>query len=335
MKKCLSFLSVISLFLLLGTKGISQITIASTTGYSVSVTITPKSIVPSSNSCQWGYNYNVKLEYKVTFSGSNIPASLYTLQGTLGCGSSSHFFDLPNNGGTGTVVSQSNVWNPASTCATATVSSLVCNTVNLEINGPGITSRTVTFAAASATSSFVAPLAVKLVDFNAEVSNDKVKLTWVTASEENNSYFSVERSEDGNTWTVAKTVKGAGNSSTLLTYQCFDAIRTSGTVYYRLKQTDFDGNNSYSNTRSILLASTSGKIYLFPVPNTGNTINFGGISDPGNMAITVRDAAGVALYNKVLTSTSVQIPSLKAGLYFVDVVNKSTGERTNLQLVKI
>lgn len=335
MKNKSSFLAAIILFFLSTNTANSQVTVVSTTGYSVTITITPKSIVTSGNSCQWGYNYNVKLDYKVTFSGSNVPASLYTLQGTLGCGSSSHFFDLPNNGGTGTVVSQSNVWNSHSDCGTANVTSLVCSNASVQINGPGISNRTVNFTASLASASSIGTLPVKLVDFSAEAANDKVVLTWATATEENNSFFSVERSDDGSTWTVVKTIQGAGNSSVLRKYECADNNPTSGTVYYRLKQTDFDGNSSYSNTRSIVFANTTRKIYLFPVPSTGNSVNFGGIADSKNFTLVIRNAAGISIYNAQLVSTTIQLPSIKRGLYFVELTNKETGERTNLQYVKI
>ncbi len=114
-----------------------SLTISSADGYEVIIDINAISVNPSTLSCTWGYNFTIDLDYDISFSGSNIPANLWTLQGTVGCDSGTHFFNLPNNGGNGTVTS-ANAWNPNSDCATATIESLGCNTIVIQISGPGI-----------------------------------------------------------------------------------------------------------------------------------------------------------------------------------------------------
>lgn len=121
-------------------------TISSTDGYDVNVSVSAVSVVPSSLSCEWGYNYTVQLSYEITFSGTNVPTSLWTLQGSIGCGSNSLFFDLPNEGGTGTVTS-AQTWTSATNCATATPTLLGCNDISIQINGPGINTQTITLTA--------------------------------------------------------------------------------------------------------------------------------------------------------------------------------------------
>jgi hypothetical protein len=106
--------------------------------YSVNVTITPTAIVPAQSSCAWGYNYDVAYDYDVQITGGN-NSSLYTLAGYLTCGSNQGiYFDLPNNGGSGSDVTQGNSWNNNSDCATATVESLLCDSIAIQIEGPGI-----------------------------------------------------------------------------------------------------------------------------------------------------------------------------------------------------
>ncbi|MEM9024232.1 MAG: hypothetical protein AAGB22_10845, partial [Bacteroidota bacterium] len=117
---------------------VGQCSQASSDGYTVNMSFTVASIVPSSNSCPFGYNYNVAVDYAVSFSGTNIPASLYTLQGTVTCGGTQHFFNLPNGGGTGTVTSVSNPYRNASDCNTATPASLGCTDVDIQISGSGL-----------------------------------------------------------------------------------------------------------------------------------------------------------------------------------------------------
>ena len=60
------------------------------------------------------------------------------------------------------------------------------------------------------------------------------------ASQINNDYFSIHRSENATTDSVGE-IEGAGNTSTQMTYKWIDNNPVSGTNYYRLSQTDYDG----------------------------------------------------------------------------------------------
>jgi hypothetical protein len=320
-------ISIFSLFARQVVQG--QANVNSTTGYTVHITLQPVNIVPSTNNCTYGYNYNVRLHYNITFTGTNIPASLYTLQGTIGCGTSSHFYDLPNNGGAGNVVSQSNVWNPNSNCNTATPASLFCNVAAVQIEGPGITAQTVNVPLPAG-----GPLPIQLLNFNAEAQKDKVQINWSTSFESNNDYFTIERSVDAVTWTVVKIIKGAGYSSTLKNYESFDEQPAIGKNYYRLKQTDLDGKFNYSDAK-VVKYNSGDNIYAYPVPNTGNTVNFKGIVQPKNMELTLHNIAGTQVFTTTLQTNSVELPLLKAGVYIMTLTNKVSGDISNLRYVKL
>jgi hypothetical protein len=106
-------------------------------------------------------------------------------------------------------------------------------------------------------SSGSASLPIKLVQFDAKVSGDAVEITWTTAEEKNNDFFSIERSVDGQNFEKIEEIDGAGNSSQLLRYQTMDQQPLAGISYYRLKQTDFDGKFSYSPLRAVNRGTTS------------------------------------------------------------------------------
>lgn len=324
MKTVLSLFIAVSLFSMVSR---AQVSVPSTNGYSVNISVTPVTILPSSLTCTWGYNYNVSIQYSVSFVGSNIPGSLYTLQGNLGCGTSSHFFDLPNNGGSGIVNSTSNVWTSQTNCATATVSSMSCSEVSIQIEGPGISSRTITFPAGAA-------LPVKLVDFSASATRKEVTLSWATVSEVNNDHFSIERSADGINWSSIGTVTGAGNSSTRKNYQYTDRLPLAA-AYYRLKQIDIDGSFAYSLVQFTRSQSASGAITVFPVPNAGQSIQFAGMTEIRNWTLSVLNNTGVLVHNTQLTSNTVQLPVLKAGTYILQLKNQVSGEVTNLRYVQL
>lgn len=108
-------------------------------------------------------------------------------------------------------------------------------------------------------------LPVELIDFSANVENDVVVLQWATASEQNNDFFTVERSRDLNNWNEIANVEGAGNSTSTITYSLLDSKPLPGISYYRLKQTDYDGKFSYSSAQSVSFDNNE-QVFVFPNP---------------------------------------------------------------------
>ncbi|WNJ19750.1 polysaccharide lyase family 8 super-sandwich domain-containing protein [Pontibacter sp. G13] len=105
------------------------------------------------------------------------------------------------------------------------------------------------------------------LDYIYEEQNDRVKLMWRTASESNNSHFTVERSFDGVAFQAVTEVLGAGNSSTERSYEAYDNQPVDGVSYYRIKQTDYDGAFTYSNLVEVVIdASSSNFLNVSPVP---------------------------------------------------------------------
>jgi hypothetical protein len=100
------------------------------------------------------------------------------------------------------------------------------------------------------------PLPVELLYFTATVNNNEVGLSWATASEINNNFFTLERSADMLSVEIIGQVQGAGNSNQTLAYQFTDLHPLPGTSYYRLKQTDFDGSFEYSDWTTATLEIT-------------------------------------------------------------------------------
>lgn len=80
---------------------------------------------------------------------------------------------------------------------------------------------------------------------------ESVLLEWTTASEDNNNYFTVERSLDGITWTALGKLQGAGTTSVSHSYSFEDTKPLSGISYYRIRQTDFNGESTCSSVKSV------------------------------------------------------------------------------------
>nr|GFD49470.1 hypothetical protein [Tanacetum cinerariifolium] len=98
----------------------------------------------------------------------------------------------------------------------------------------------------------VAPLPVVLTEFTAVRAGRAALLSWRTASEQNNAYFTVEGSTDGVVFKRLGMVAGHGTSILAHTYQYSDTTligTATGTAYYRLQQVDANGKVTYSPLR--------------------------------------------------------------------------------------
>ncbi|MBP9581350.1 MAG: hypothetical protein KBE38_04250 [Ignavibacterium sp.] len=88
---------------------------------------------------------------------------------------------------------------------------------------------------------------VELLSFTAQSTEAGVVLNWTTATEINNSGFTIERGRDDENFAPISFVSGKGTTTEISNYNYVDTEIESGKYYYRLKQTDFDGTFEYLN----------------------------------------------------------------------------------------
>ncbi|HKR05926.1 MAG TPA: T9SS type A sorting domain-containing protein [Bacteroidia bacterium] len=205
-------------------------------------------------------------------------------------------------------------------------SDAVVNTVT----APGVT----TFGPYVLTQS-AQPLPVELLAFNALPTKQKqVNLIWVTASEENSDFFTIERSRDNKKFEAVTHVKAAGYSTSTLNYKTPDKNPYDGVSYYRLKQVNFNGSFFYSEVKKVNFnESDFNTISVFPNPAISSaTIYFNnteGLNEKLN--VDIYDAVGKLILSKDLTTTGlmnkdmivVERNNMAAGLYSVKILNDS------------
>jgi hypothetical protein len=176
-------------------------------------------------------------------------------------------------------------------------------------------------------------LPVTLVSFTAFYNGDQVDLSWTTATEINNSYFNIERSQDGKHFEAIGKVDGAGNSQAYLNYGFTDHSPLSGIVYYRLKQVDFDGTSAYSVIRVVSILSSE-QVIVYPTPaNAGEDIHvvITNQMDTAPVTIDVLDMLGkVVLSYAGEGSSHVLQASLAKGVYLVLVKKSLTTTTTKI-----
>lgn len=100
--------------------------------------------------------------------------------------------------------------------------------------------------------SVIPPLPIELLYFEVFKHERYNHLSWSTASENNNDYFNIEKTQDGVIFYNVTTIKGGGNSNIQNFYEYDDyELNNYNIIYYRLKQTDYDGRFKYHDLVSV------------------------------------------------------------------------------------
>lgn len=176
------------------------------------------------------------------------------------------------------------------------------------------------------------PFPVEWASFDATPEGERVLLEWSTFREENNAYFTVERSAGGETWTAIGELPGAGNSSDLRWYSFYDVAPLAGINYYRIRQTDIDGKTEVSEIRTVTFTGgTTLGLRSYPNPAAPDELlNVQFVSDLAGVVFDVQllDLTGRVLLAEQLPANEgtnmIQIPlqALAKGIYLIRVENE-------------
>ncbi|MCC5923067.1 MAG: T9SS type A sorting domain-containing protein [Crocinitomicaceae bacterium] len=166
------------------------------------------------------------------------------------------------------------------------------------------------------TTSDLSPLPVEWKTIHGDCFERYNEITWETASEENNHFFELERSKDGQNWEVICTVNGSGSTPFGNSYNCIDDNRQQLT-YYRIKQNDFDGTINYSQILSIYCDSRN-DFKVFPNPNNGVFTLQGGTE---TMIVKLIDQVGRVIHKNHIdkASTLFDFRGLSSGIYLLKI----------------
>ncbi|MDP1725134.1 MAG: SBBP repeat-containing protein [Bacteroidota bacterium] len=283
-----------------------------------------------------GYSYSTSGiatigAYQTSFGGGNYDAFITKFNSSGARGWATYYGGSGGDGGNGIAVDGSG--NIVITGYTYSTSGIATSGAYQTSYGGNIEAFVASFTAGGG-------LPVKLISFDAKLlSKKEVLLSWQTASETNNDFFEVERKVDGSQlkvdgWEKIGKVKGNGNANSVHNYQFTDnglstVNRQPSTVFYRLKQVDYDGSFSYSKTVAVKLdEALQDEPIIFPNPGNGNFI----IQAPYSInEIEIFDLNGKSMLK--LTDVSAIQPNLpnvrqvnlcndlKDGIYFLKIIS--------------
>lgn len=176
-------------------------------------------------------------------------------------------------------------------------------------------------------------LPVELLYFNAECLGNAIRFAWSTATETNNEYFTIERSEDAIHYKEVARIQGAGTSTMQQDYSFMLDNNTGKTMYYRLRQTDIDGLTEVFEPVAVQCdVEESMDVTMYPVP----AMNYVTIQSSMNMAeIQIHNVYG-ALVNRVEANADkvlVDVSNLANGIYTVKIT-MANGEQVSRKLIK-
>lgn len=149
------------------------------------------------------------------------------------------------------------------------------------------------------------------------IDENTVELRWQTASETNNDYFTILRSFDGINFEEIGIVMGAGTTTEFHNYEYYDTDEKEGVVYYKLRQTDFDGNTTESK---VIAVQTCGKNAHFKIKQDEIEVFF---RNPQANYVVITSVTGQIFYSKKFTNVEearIAVPQRK-GIYIISVID--------------
>jgi hypothetical protein len=167
-------------------------------------------------------------------------------------------------------------------------------------------------------------LPVRLKNFTARFAGDKVYLQWITTSETDNASFTIERAGSDGQYKPLATLAGNGNAGAEKQYNYTDERPLSQISYYRLVQTDLDGDKQYLGIRKVLNRQASKRMVILTAnPFVNDLSAFINVDKTQKVVVQITDMSGrkVAGMNGIYTQGTTEITlaaaHLPKGMYFL------------------
>ena len=149
------------------------------------------------------------------------------------------------------------------------------------------------------------------------IDDNVVELRWQTASETDNSHFTILRSFDGVHFEEVDYIMGAGTTTEMNNYVYYDTDDKEGIVYYKLRQVDYDGN--YTDSK-VIAVQTCGKNARFSIKEDEIEVFF---RNPQANYVVITSVTGQIFYSKKFTNVEearIAVPQRK-GIYIISVID--------------
>jgi len=175
---------------------------------------------------------------------------------------------------------------------------------------------------------------VTLSEFSGTLTERGIQLDWNTETEQDNDYFDLEHSTDGVDFRSIKTITGAGTTDERQTYTYTHINPANGNNYYRLRQVDFDGKESFSEIVVVKFTSKFDEVRVFPQPASSEATIY--LSSPAyeSGTMTVYDINGRLIHSNNIeliegeNYLNLNCANWIAGHYVIYIQGERIGEET-------
>jgi hypothetical protein len=183
-------------------------------------------------------------------------------------------------------------------------------------------------------------LPLQFILFTVHCNDNQVDIKWKTALEQNTSYFNVERSTDGISWTTIATLPAAGNSSAERSYFYTDQRSLPGRTFYRIAEYDLDGRKHLTGINRTNCEGTEG---LKAWPNPARDVFWINIithvASPVSIQIFDNTGALIQTHNNNLLAGSnqlhINLTQLPAGTYHVVATWHNGATKKSFNMVRM
>lgn len=183
---------------------------------------------------------------------------------------------------------------------------------------------------------------VEWLSFEAVPVGEVVQLRWLTASERDNDYFTVERSRDGVAFEALLEVPSQGNIQYVSDYQAVDPQPYAGRSHYRLRQTDLNGTTSYSDRVEVYIGADNLPFALSAYPNPadgqhGVSLAYQ-VAQAGPSVLEVYNASGQRMLRRQLASVAgdnletLEVGTWAAGVYMIRLAHAGQAQMVSLRI---
>ena len=179
-------------------------------------------------------------------------------------------------------------------------------------------------------------LPVEISSFEASCANKQSVIEWETETERDNDFFTLERSCNGTTFTPLAVITGAGTTTIAHSYKFTDPDQCAGINYYRLSQTDMNGELHHLGVRSIASCLETSDILIYPNP----------AADQLTITWHEKHITHVTLFNSVgqhvmeqdedpelhTATAQIDVSLLAPGIYYITIYTESGSETVKVMV---
>ncbi len=170
-------------------------------------------------------------------------------------------------------------------------------------------------------------VAVELLSFEGRTLEDGNQLSWTTATEADNAFFTLQRSLDGINYESIARLQGAGNSNTATDYAYLDTEAPTGVAYYRLSETDMNGQEELCS--QVITLVREGQQFeiatIYPIPVTDMVNVDLEVSTARDLHWVIYNASGQQVtqssqkVDSGSSSLQIEVSDFAAGVYFLSM----------------